>query len=206
MDSINKLIQIFSDFPGIGPRQAKRFVYFLLTRDESYLNNISRLVSELKKDISICKSCFRFFPKTNSQMNICGICADQNRDESVLMLVSRDIDMENIEKSKSFNGKYFILGGTIPILEKTPERKIRLKELMNSVESKAKSGTLKEIIIATNLNPEGENTADFIQRTLRELSEKYNIKISKLGRGLSTGTELEYSDNETIKNALQNRH
>jgi recombination protein RecR len=114
--------------------------------------------------------------------------------------------MENIEKSKSFNGKYFILGGTIPILEKTPERKIRLKELMNSVESKAKSGTLKEIIIATNLNPEGENTADFIQRTLRELSEKYNIKISKLGRGLSTGTELEYSDNETIKNALQNRH
>ena len=122
-----------------------------------------------------------------------------------LMVVCRDIDFETIEKNHIFNGKYFILGGTVPVLEKIPEKKIRLSELLAKVEKRAVADGLKEIIFAMSVNPEGENTLDFLKQSLAPLAQKYNITISALGRGISTGTELEYSDSDTIKNALKNR-
>lgn len=97
-----------------------------------------------------------------------------------------------------------MLGGSVPILEKNPEKRIRQKELLEVVEKRSKDG-LKEIIIALNYNPEGENTLTYLSEILKPLADKNNLKISTLGRGLSTGTELEYSDTETIKNALKNR-
>jgi recombination protein RecR len=109
-----------------------------------------------------------------------------------------------VEKTKFFNGYYFILGGTVPILEKNPEKRIRQNELLSVVEKRIKNG-LKEIIIALSYNPEGENTLTYLRQILQTLTEKNNIRISTLGRGLSTGTELEYSDSDTIKNALKNR-
>jgi recombination protein RecR len=120
------------------------------------------------------------------------------------MIVSLDVDFENIEKTKFYNGYYFILGGTVPILEKNPENKIRQTDLLKTIEEKVKSG-LNEIILALNYNPEGENTVTYLTEFLKGITEKNNIKISTLGRGLSTGTELEYSDSDTIKNALKNR-
>lgn len=200
MDSINKLVQFFSEFPGIGPRQAKRFVYFLLTRQQNYLDEISGLIRDIKKSIRTCQSCFRFFPIGASQTPLCTICRDQNRDAATLMLVARDVDLETIERSRSYNGYYFVLGGTIPILDKSPETKIRQRELLKSVETRKTQG-LNEIILAMNANADGENTADY----LKSLLGKEGLKISILGRGLSTGTELEYSDGDTIKNALKNR-
>ncbi|MES2088182.1 MAG: toprim domain-containing protein [Patescibacteria group bacterium] len=204
MDSIHKLTEIFREFPGIGPRQAKRFVYYLLSRNNGHLENVAQLILELKKEIRNCPSCFRFFPIDKSKTSLCSICRDSNRDTSSLMLVARDVDFETIEKSHSYNGYYFILGGTVPILEKDPERKIRLKELVAKVEERAKNG-LEEIIVATSVNPEGENTADFLIKFLSPFVTQFGLKISILGRGLSTGTELEYSDSDTIKNALKNR-
>ncbi len=205
MDSIKKLTELFREFPGIGPRQAKRFVYFLLTRPNSYLSEFSEIVRELKKEIRICSSCFRFFPQDVSSSSQCHICTSKERDHSSLMIVTKDVDLETIEKSHSYNGTYFVLGGTVPILEKNPEIKIRSKELMSTVERKVKENGLKEIIMAMNLNPEGENTEEYITRLLSPLVSAHSITISTLGRGLSTGTELEYSDSETIKYALKNR-
>ncbi len=202
MDNTQKLIELFKEFPGIGPRQAKRFVYFLLNRNPAYANDLAKLVTEVHSTVHSCDTCFRFFPNGNSAS--CAICRDSNRDKSLLMLVSHDVDFENIEKTKFFNGYYFVLGGNIPILEKTPERRIRQRELLDIVEKKIKNG-LTEIIIALNYNPEGENTLTYLKEILQPLTEKNNIKISTLGRGLSTGTELEYSDSDTIKNALKNR-
>lgn len=204
MDSIDKLTEIFKGFPGIGPRQAKRFVYFLLTRNKSYIKDFTTLVEELQKEIHICQDCFRYFIKNKQANPLCDICLGKNRDENVLMIVARDIDLENVEKSHSFNGKYFVLGGTVPILDKNPETKVRLRELLTLIEKNAKS-KLKEIILGFSINPESEYTADFIIKTLNPLITKYNLKISHLGRGLSTGTELEYSDADTIKSALENR-
>lgn len=194
MDSLNKLAEYFAEFPGIGPRQAKRFVYFLLTRNTSHLEDISRLITEIKKNVKVCGGCFRFFPG-NSQT--CPICANSNRAQDQLMIVARDVDFESIEKSHVYNGLYFILGGTIPILEKEPEKKVRLKEL----KEKIAKGNFKEIILSMNLTADGENTADY----LKDFIQDKGIKVTILGRGLSTGSELEYVDAETIKNALQNR-
>ena len=200
MDNTDKLIELFKEFPGIGPRQAKRFVYFLLNRNPAYANDLAKLILEVSKTVHTCESCFRFIDNKNVQnraLNICAVCADESRDKSLLMLVSHDVDFENIERTKSYNGYYFVLGGNIPILEKNPERRIRQKELLE----KAEKQKLSEIIIALNYNPEGENTLTY----LKELLSPFDVKLSTLGRGLSTGTELEYSDSDTIKNALKNR-
>ncbi|MFA7216854.1 MAG: toprim domain-containing protein [Candidatus Paceibacterota bacterium] len=204
MNSTDRLIELFKQFPGIGPRQAKRFVYFLLTRPNGYSEDLAKLINEVKSNVVICNSCFRFFTKNGVRKMACSICENENRDKKTLMLISHDINFENIERTGSYKGYYFILGGTVPILEKNPEQKIRQKELFEIIEKRAKEG-LSEIIIAMNYNPEGEHTLFYLKSILEDLANERNITLSTLGRGLSTGTELEYSDGDTIKNALKNR-
>jgi len=204
MTIIEKLAEIFGSFPGIGPRQAKRFVFFLLTRGAPYIDELIKLLQNLKKDIKQCSVCFRYFAKSVTAESRCQVCRDAHRAADVLMIVCRDVDLEMVEKSGAFSGRYFVLGGTLPILEKHPEQKIRGRELLKATEKMSKEN-LKEIILATNADPEGENTADFLHKFLEPLVKKHNIKISLLGRGLSTGVELEYADADTLKNALRNR-
>lgn len=203
MDTLAKLIEQFRQFPGIGPRQARRFVYFLLAQPASTREDLASLVRDLSKQIRTCTSCFRFFPIGVKASAECAICASSERDRTSLLVVCRDADFEHIEKSRTFNGTYFILGGAVPILEKNPENRIRAKELVATIEKRGNA--LKEVILALNATPEGENTQFFIEHLLEPLVAKYSLKISTLGRGLSTGLELEYSDSETLKNALKNR-
>ncbi|MEX0652266.1 MAG: toprim domain-containing protein [Candidatus Paceibacterota bacterium] len=202
MNTIQKLTELFTRFPGIGPRQAGRFVYFLLSTSHSYRSELIRLISSLKDETKVCTSCTRFH---SNHAEICSLCADTNRDASLLMVVEKDVDLDNIEKTKGYNGYYFVVGGTVPILDKAPENSIRVKELEHAVIKRAENG-LKEIILAFSINSEGENTMQYVQKTLDLVIEKYELNVSMLGRGLSTGSELEYSDSETIKNALENRH
>lgn len=201
MNSVQKLTKLFSDFPGIGPRQAKRFVYFLLTRDSTYLADLVELIQGLKREVSICSRCFRYYPKNNSGINTCPTCADPNKDKSKLLVLARDVDFEHIEKTGVYDGYYFILGGNVPILDKDPEKRIRLRELSSRIEK----DPIEELIIAMNANPDGENTEDVVRAYLRPLTELKQITISTLGRGLSTGVELEYSDSQTLRNALEGR-
>lgn len=243
MDALGKLEEIFRHFPGIGPRQAKRFTYFLLTKSDFELAEFSKSILELKKSVFACSLCQRFFPAGNKVVNvaapICSICSDPNRDTDTLMIVGRDIDLQAVERSRAYNGLYFVLGGSVPIFDESPDQKIRQKELMGrlaqmigggkSVASGSNDATdailaeldgdtrtgatntgkkqsgLKEVILATSVNPEGEHTASYIAGLLKPLIEAHGFRISTLGRGLSTGTELEYSDSETLKSALQNR-
>lgn len=201
MDIIDKLTEIFKEFPGIGERQARRFVYFLMAKNSNYSENLANTILELKKDISRCNECFRFFlnPLNNS---ICNICSNQNTDSSTLLVVEKDSDLESILKSRTYNGKYFVLGGLVPIIEKDTFKFIRIGELKNKIN---KEKNLKEVILAFAISPTGDHTDFYIRNELKDICEKNNINISSLGRGLSTGTELEYSDNETLKNALKNR-
>jgi recombination protein RecR len=205
MNPIQKLTEYFADFPGIGPRQAKRFVYYLLTRNQAHIDEIAKLLSTLKSHVRVCTSCYRFFQSENVEVTLCDICSSRNRDNTLLVIVSRDVDLENIERAHVHTGKYFVLGGGVPILEKEPEKRIRSNELMRTVQTRAEKQELKEIILALNATPEGENTGDFIESLLKNITAEYSIKVSHLGRGISTGTELEYSDADTIKNALNNR-
>ena len=128
MNHLKSLEELFAKFPGIGPKQARRFVYFLLTKDEYYLKDLSSLIETLKRDVMTCVSCMKIFPKDFANSNTCSICSDQNRSKNILMLVARDMDLEHIEKTGVYNGLYFVLGGTIPILDKEPEKRIRIKK------------------------------------------------------------------------------
>ncbi|MCK9351443.1 MAG: toprim domain-containing protein [Candidatus Paceibacterota bacterium] len=205
MDPISSLIESFSKFPGIGPRQAKRFVYFLLAKDPAFREDFSLAMIRLGEEITQCVSCFRYFQKIHEKNGNCPICADASRDASKLLVIEKDVDFENIQKMRIWDGMYFILGGSLPVLEKEPTKKIRSKELFYAVQERAKNGTLKEIVLAMSATTEGENTLQYLDTILPPLAEKYELKITALGRGLSSGTELEYSDPDTMKNALTNR-
>lgn len=209
MNPLDKLTELFKEFPGIGPRQARRFSYFLLARNNGFVNDLVEAVKKLRQDIRICSLCFRYFSLGDTTESKCVVCRNPNRDTYSLMIVSRDNDVDHMEKTGLFNGLYFVLGGSLPILEKEPEKRIRIKELLTSIQNRCATSDvaqLKEVILALDLNPEGEHTEIFLKKTLTPLSEQYNFKISTLGRGLSTGTEIEYSDSETLKNALKNRN
>ncbi|HRY62420.1 MAG TPA: toprim domain-containing protein [Candidatus Paceibacterota bacterium] len=201
MDPITQLTEIFSHFPGIGPRQAKRFVFYLLGQNDSANKKIADLILELKKDIHSCVRCMRFFTD-NKKGALCGICSDEGRDKTKLLVVAKDVDLDNIERSRSYEGLYFVLGGLVPVLDKNPEERIRQFELKREIE---RNQELKEIIVALSATVEGDNTADYLRQIFSPITAARGIKISVLGRGLSTGTELEYSDMDTIKNALKHR-
>ena len=196
MSSLDRLQQHFAKFPGIGPRQAQRFVYFLLHKDRKYIEDLIRDIHSARESISTCKNCFQFYTKDANPNPICDICRNPARDTSQLMVVSRDADLQSVESSHVYNGMYFVLGGTLSFFKKHPER-LRIEQLKKYLTN----GNFKEVIIATNANPEGEHTAEYIKKELSALG----IPVSTLGRGLSTGIELEYSDEETLKSALENR-
>jgi recombination protein RecR len=202
MDSIDKLTEFFKEFPGIGERQARRFVYFLMSRNGDFTGNLAKLITELKKEISQCKDCFRYFSGKGIQDSVCDICRSVTTDKSLLMVLEKDSDLESVKKSRVYAGKYFVLGGLVPIVEKTTNTRVRIPELIKNIEQ---NNEIKEIILAFSLNSHGDHTDSYVRNQIKEIAQKNNIKISSLGRGLSTGTELEYSDNETLKNALKNR-
>ena len=202
MQIIQKLADLFARFPGIGRRQSKRFVFFLLGQEQEWLTALADAIKNLKTSIAECAECHRYFESGAGA--VCELCADAHRDATTLLIVEKDVNLEAIEKSRAYTGRYFVLGGTVPILEKEPDKHIRLHDIKKLIVQRLKDG-LAEIIIATSLNPEGENTALFLQKEITPLVAAHKVKISFLGRGLSTGTEIEYSDTETIKSALSNR-
>jgi recombination protein RecR len=208
MNAIDRLTEIFKEFPGIGERQARRFVYFLMSRNGDYATQMASLITELKKEIAQCRECFRFFVINNNKnlpagRQVCDICGDSTADSSEFMVLEKDSDLESMKRSKVYHGKYFILGGLVPIVEKTTKSRVRIEELKTKISNG--SGVIKEIILAFSLSPQGDHTDQYVREQIKEISDKLNIKISSLGRGLSTGTELEYSDNDTLRNALKNR-
>ena len=206
MDTLDKLTEIFKKFPGIGPRQAKRFVYHILQETEEDISELINAISNIKKGISICNKCYRYFENKNKQTIVpCPICSNTSRDQGTLMIVVKDIDLLAVERSRAYNGLYFVLGNTVPILDEEPHKKIRQGELLYRIDELG-SMNLKEVIIATSVNTEGEHTAFYLNTLLKSYKDKYGFKITTLGRGLSTGTELEYSDGDTLKSALENRH
>lgn len=204
MDYIHKLAEKFARFPGIGERQSKRFVYFLLSQHPEYLKELVDGIAELRKHIHQCSSCHIFF-ESSVGTTICTTCSDPRADEKMLMVVEKDIDVESVKKSKSYVGKYFVLGGLVPIVTKTTRQTVRSNELIQTIRDRAERNGLTEVILAFSLSPNGNHTDMYARELLHPLSEEFGFKVSSLGRGLSTGTELEYSDSETLKYAMKNR-
>ncbi len=205
MTPLDKLIGYFEKFPGTGLRQARRFAFHILTLPPSEVKELAELINTLADSVTECANCHRFFSESGNN-HICRICRDENRDQSKLLVVARDSDIEAIERSRIYDGLYFVLGGTVPLLNSAgSEQKVRAGSLKRTIEQKIEASALSEIILAFAINPDGENTSRFIESVLQDIITEHKVKISYLGRGLSTGSELEYADPETIKSALTNR-
>lgn len=198
MDAIERLSKLFERFPGIGPRQAQRFVQFLLRSSPAIRREIVESIRELGSAVRQCPSCQRFH---SGKKELCGICANAERDSSLLALVASDADLLALERSGTFRGLYFVVGGLLSLASDRIDG-LRITELLDSLHTRVENGLI-EVILAFPANPEGDSTAIRIREELREKSPQ--LTISMLGRGLSTGSELEYADPETLKNALDNR-
>ena len=196
--SIQKLIDLFSKFPTVGPRTAARFVFYLLKLSKEEIENLTGAISDLKSAIKICPLCFNPFQDDGE---LCQICANPSRDKSLLCVVEKETDLISIEKIKKYNGLYFILGGTVSALKKADLEKLRTKELEERVKNHPE---IKEVIIATNPITEGEATALYLERLL-EKNLPAGRQVTRLGRGLPVGGELEYADEETLSSALEGR-
>jgi len=201
-DEIDKLANLFLEFPGIGERQSRRFVYSLLSKNKEYLSQLSDAIKNLRQKIATCTYCFRHYPADGH--DLCPECSSTSTNKTQLMILENDASFETLRRSKLYKGRYFVLGGLVPVVEKSTDKLIRINELVSRVESQIKEG-LKEIIIGLSLTPQGENTDRYVREKLDQLVQKHDLGISSLGRGLSTGSELEYSDDDTIKNALAGR-
>ena len=203
MDHIEELARALARFPGIGPRQGKRFVFYLLAAPATERARLAELVASLGKDVRQCSECLRFYNGT--QATVCNYCSDKTRDDTQLMVVEKDQDLAAVERAGTYRGRYFVLGGVLTL---TGKGVIREKELVKIVEKRLKNGLpaqagLKEVVLALSATSEGEHTADHVRKLL--VPYRDDLKISELGRGLSTGSELEYSDAETLRAALSNR-
>lgn len=195
---IPKLIAFFERFPGIGPRQARRFVYFLAEEKQGDIESFASLLSRFMSEVSRCRDCFRVF---EGRGDACSICAGA-RDKSKVLVVEKDTDLENIERTGIYGGTYYVLGGLLSPLKPELQERLRFQELYGRIE---REGALAEVILALSATTEGDMTARYIERILESFTKAGKIKISRLGRGLSTGTELEYSDRDTLRSALENR-
>ncbi|MEN9551727.1 MAG: recombination protein RecR, recombination protein RecR [Candidatus Parcubacteria bacterium] len=207
MNEADRLAELFMRFPGIGPKQAKRFVYFLLRENSHYKDQLIKSLEELKHTGKQCTRCFRFYgDKYNTSNLLCDICSSSSRDKSLLMIVEKDIDIDAIEKTNSYNGLYCILGGLVPPLSDKPTDLIRIRELTALIHTSLTENTLQEIIFALPVTDYGDNTQEYIQKTIRQIVGIDKVKLSHLARGLSSGLEIEYVDKDTFKSALERRN
>ena len=206
MNPVDSLSHLFTQFPGIGPKQAKRFVYYLMKKDARFKDELIRAVEALKSHGKKCTECFRFFGGfSREQKDICPICISPDRENGILMIVEKELDVDAIEKTGAYNGKYFILGGILPVLAEKPSDHIRIRELASLVHDKIESGTLSEIIFALPVTEQGDQTSAYVEKTLRQIVGADKLTFTLLARGLSSGLELEYVDKNTFKSAFERR-
>ncbi|RLC34608.1 MAG: recombination protein RecR [Candidatus Nealsonbacteria bacterium] len=202
--SIQKLISLFSKFPTVGPRTAARFVFYLLKLKKEEVQELISAISTLKEKVKYCSFCFKPFEPARAgggEKELCEICSNAKRDKSLLCVVEKETDLETIEKTKKYQGRYFILGGTVSKLKKENSGNIRKEEFLERVNDPE----VKEVILALNPTSEGEATTLYLERLLKPFDAARGKKITRLGRGLPVGAELEYADEETLSSALEGR-
>jgi recombination protein RecR len=199
-EHIERLAKLFLKFPGIGERQAKRFAYFILMQPEGYVDLLSRSLKEARQQAHTCTHCLRVY---EGNPGLCSVCRDEHRDQSVLLVVEKSQDIDSFTKT-DYHGLFFVLGGLIPIIQKNIIDKTHVQELSDRVVKEYAAGTLKELILAFPLTPNGEHTDSAVREILAEVQAR-GLVVTSLGRGLSTGAELEYADAASLEASLKKR-
>jgi len=190
--SIQKLIEQFSHLPGIGPKTAQRLAFYLLKKPQTDLEAFAQSLINAKKDLKTCSVCLNL-----SQQDPCLICSDSSRDQTTICLVSENHDLESIERTGEYKGVYHILGGVLNPLEGIGPDNLNLNQILNRL----KAGRIKEVILGLSPDLEGESTIIYLQQLFKPL----NLKITRLAKGLPSGSDIEYADEITLGSALKNR-
>ena len=202
--TIEKLIELLGELPAIGPKSAARIVFYLLKRPRTEIDNIINSFSELKKTVKLCFFCQNPFEPEKGE-TICKICSNSRRDKTKLCIVEKEADLDLLEKTKKYQGLYFILGGFLTPLRRKETEKLIVENLLKRIKSPDHFGLIntnfQEIILAISYTTEGEATSLYLERVLKPL----NLKITRLGQGLPIGGEIEYADEETLSSALESR-
>ena len=195
--SLQALTRYFTTFPGVGPRMASRYAFFLLHQDHQKINDFIKELQNLKK-VRFCTQCFAPFDPVDKSDKLCPICKDKNRNHRLLCLVEKESDLYSLEETGTYHGLYFIIGSASQWFERKDSSE-RLKQLL--IRIKKASPPLEEVILAINYTAEGQALHSFLQESLK----KFPLKVTHLRQGLPLGSELGYADPETLKKALQGR-
>lgn len=193
---LQNLIDSFERLPGIGPKTAQRLTYYLLHVPQEELDKFSSAVVSLKKDTVICSICFSV-----GETDPCNICSDDKREKSLICVVEQPLDVLAIEKGGRYQGVYHVLHGKIDPLNNIGPDEIYIADLVSRVKNMEDENI--EVILATNPTMEGEATAMYISRQLK--TKNADLKVTRIGRGLPVGADLEYADEITLRNAMEGR-
>ena len=189
-ESLNRLVDGLSDFPGIGKKTAERMAFYLLKSNDGWAQNLAKAIMDVKEQIHECPICHNI-----SDTSPCSICSDTKRDPSLLCVVEDTTDLVVFEKTNHFRGKYHVLGGVLSPLDGIGPEDLHFDTLLERINGE------EEVIIATNPSAEGETTALYLAKLLKE----HNIKVTRLASGIPVGGDLEYTDEATLVRALEGR-
>ena len=189
-ESLNRLVDGLSDFPGIGKKTAERMAFYLLKSNDGWAQNLAKAIMDVIEQIHECPICHNI-----SDTSPCSICSDAKRDPSLLCVVEDTTDLVVFEKTNHFRGKYHVLGGVLSPLDGIGPEDLHFDTLLERINGE------QEVIIATNPNAEGETTALYLAKLLKE----HNIKVTRLASGIPVGGDLEYTDEATLVSALEGR-
>jgi len=196
-EPVQRLIEEFSKLPGIGPKSAQRVAFHLLKVSASHARQLAAAIVEVKEKVRLCRLCFNV-----SDQELCEFCRDARRDGSLVCVVQEPPDIVALERTREFKGLYHVLQGAISPIEGIGPEELRVAELLERIKSPPEaSPAVKEVIVATNPNIEGEATAMYLARLLAPLG----IVVSRLASGLPVGGDLEYADEVTLGRALEGR-
>lgn len=192
ISAVENLIDEFRKLPGIGPKSAKRIVYFLLKQSGEDIENFSRALIDLKDKVRFCSECFNI-----SEDDICPICSDSGRNTKIICIVEKISDVAVIEETGQFAGIYHVLGGLLSPIENIGPEEIRIPKLIERI----KTLGIREVVLALNPTVEGDSTATYMNKVLKQ----FDLKITKLASGLPVGGDIEYADQVTLGRALMGR-
>lgn len=196
--AIQSVIESFEKLPGIGPKTAQRLTFYLLHVPQHELDRFAQSLSSLKTKTTLCSICYSV-----GEEDPCSYCADTQRDQTLICVVEQPLDVWALEKSGRFNGAYHVLHGKIDPLNSIGPEEIYVYQLFKRISESENGHSIKEVILATNPTMEGEATAMYIARQLR--TQHPHVNVTRIGRGLPIGSDLEYADSVTLQRALEGR-